>query len=229
MRRFVIGDIHGEHDKLVRLLKKVNFDYNNDSLISLGDVVDRGPKSYEVIEELLKIKNFICVKGNHDSCFEESVRTGKVNMLYDQGGRETLLFYTRSTDCSGDPRRIPQSHIDFFDNQLLYYVDKDNNLFVHGGFDRHRYIEGQPANVLMWDRDLFLAALSYESMNDKTHDFKMKDSFNKIYVGHTPTIYWDSITPIKAANIINIDTGCGKGDFPLTIMNIDDDTFEQVI
>lgn len=47
-------------------------------------------------------------------------------------------------------------------------------------------------------------------MKDNEHPFKIKDTFKHIYVGHTPTIYWDKNTPITAANITNLDTGCGK-------------------
>lgn len=140
MRRFVIGDIHGEYERLIACLKDVDFDYENDQLIQLGDVVDRGAKSYEVVEELLKIKNLIAIRGNHDETWYESVRLGTRNILYDQGGRETLLSYTRA-GCENDPTKIPDTHKEFFKNQLPYYVDENNWCFVHGGFNRHKLIE----------------------------------------------------------------------------------------
>ena len=78
-----------------------------------------------------------------------------------------------------------------------------------------------------------------------TNKNKNKDNFKTIFIGHTPTIYWtakEDITtggiirpkgqpitmPIKAANIWNVDTGCGKGNFPLTIMNPDTEEFWQI-
>lgn len=73
MREFVIGDIHGEYQKLIKCLKAVNFDYQNDKLIQLGDIVDRGPHSYHCIEELKLIKNLILIKGNHDECWFEGL------------------------------------------------------------------------------------------------------------------------------------------------------------
>jgi serine/threonine protein phosphatase 1 len=227
MRKFIIADIHGEYDKLMECLQAVDFDYENDQLIQLGDIVDRGPKSYECVEELLKINNLIAIRGNHDATWMESFETGK-NMLYDQGGRETLLSYTRSTDCENDPTRIPVEHQLFFKNQRNYYIDENKNVFVHGGFNRHQPLEDQQEDesIYYWDRDLFLAALSYEAMKDKTHSFKYKDDINEIFVGHTPTTYWGSSVPMKAANITNLDCGSGKGG-KLVIMNLETKEYFQ--
>lgn len=212
MNTYTIGDIHGEVDKLKGLLKLINFDYENDRLIQLGDVVDRGSSSYEVVEELLKIKNLVAIRGNHDSCWFDYLK-GLPSVLWNQGANETWYSYERNGIK-------PEVHFDFFKNQVNYYIDEDNNLYVHGGFNRHKHIDEQEEHVYYWDRDLFLAALSYESMKDNEHPFKMKDEFNTIFIGHTPTIYWEQTTPIKAANIINVDTGCGKGDYPLTAINV---------
>ncbi len=66
MKRYVIGDIHGRYKALKEVLKKSNFNYDTDKLIVLGDVVDGGVNTYEVVEELLKIKNLIYILGNHD-------------------------------------------------------------------------------------------------------------------------------------------------------------------
>ena len=55
-KTYIIGDIHGVYDKLINCLQQVNFNYESDTLIQLGDVVDRGPDSYLVVEELLKMK-----------------------------------------------------------------------------------------------------------------------------------------------------------------------------
>jgi serine/threonine protein phosphatase 1 len=225
MRTFAIGDIHGEYEKLINILSIVNFDYNEDKLISIGDVVDRGPKSFECVEELLKINHLIAIRGNHDKTWYDSTITGK-NELYSQGGRETLLSYTRN-GCENDPTKIPQTHKDFFKNQLNYYIDVNNNLFIHGGFNRHQLLEEQEEYIFYWDRDLFMSALSNHSMINNQHQFRMKTSFNKIFVGHTPTIYWGFNEPIKALNIWNIDTGCGKGDNFLTIMNVDTEEYFQ--
>lgn len=64
-RDFVVGDIHGEHDLLMVLLKAINFDYLKDRVICTGDLVDRGSKSFEVLK-LLKQPWFFSALGNHE-------------------------------------------------------------------------------------------------------------------------------------------------------------------
>jgi serine/threonine protein phosphatase 1 len=54
-------------------------------------------------------------------------------------------------------------HILTFANQLPYHLDENNNLFVHGGFNRHERLEEQ-GDLLWWDRDLWSQALSYGNM-----------------------------------------------------------------
>lgn len=221
MKTYVIGDLHGELLKLKEALQLVNFDYENDRLISIGDIVDRGQYSYECVEELMKIKNLIAVRGNHDQSWLDYLQgVTAMPALYMQGAKETYISYMEA-------KKDPRIHLNFFLNQLPYFIDENKNLFIHGGFNRHEPLEGQSENVYYWDRDLFLAALSYKSMKRKTHQFKYKDRFSTIFVGHTPTIYWDETTPINAANIWNVDTGCGKGNHPLTIMDVETKEYWQ--
>ena len=243
-RTFIMGDCHGEYDKLMDCLQAVNFDYNNDKLIQLGDLVDHGPDSYLVVEELLKIKNLTAIRGNHDDTFYKSIITGHNNLLFNQGGKETLQSYIKhcnpekeiSYKMSGyltdfELKDYPKSHVDFFKNQLPYYIDEYNNCFVHGGFNRHKLIEETgkthgDISDLWWDRDLWLAARSYNSMIITMYKFKIKNNFNHIYIGHTPTTYHNSKIPLTCANITNLDTGCGKGGL-LTIWNLETKEFKQ--
>lgn len=240
MRRFVMGDIHGDVEKLKAVLKAVNFDYEKDELIQLGDIVDRGLYSYECVEELLKIKNLIAIKGNHDSCFYDSIKFGNPNVLFNQGGKETLQSYIKNcnpekeiffkfsgyhTDFDYDD--YPITHVNFFANQKNYYLDQENNFFVHGGFNRHKLIEEETdQEIFYWDRDFFLAAKSYASMKQNTYPFKIKNNFKEVFIGHTPTTYFGETTPIHVANVWNLDTGCGKGGL-LTIMNIETKEYVQ--
>jgi len=219
MRTFIMGDIHGYLDKLKSVLKVANFDYENDRLIQLGDIIDRGPNSYECIEELLKIKNLISIKGNHDDCWFEYLK-GNKEILWEQGASSTYMSYEKAGVK-------PKVHFDFFSNQKIYYFE-DNILFVHGGFNRHENINAQSKQVLIWDRDLWLAALSYKAMKDHKYPFKMKDNFDHVYIGHTPTIFWDSTVPMTCANITNLDTGAGMGkEGRLTIMDLETKEFWQ--
>lgn len=222
MKTFVIGDIHGEYDKFINCLDHVKFDLDNDQLIQLGDVVDRGPKSFEVVDHLLKFKNLIPIRGNHDVCFLNYLRSGQQNVLWNQGGRETYESYYNN--CDGDIEKFPIEHLLFFKNQLNYYVDENNICFVHAGFKPEYLIYEQPEiSDLYWDRDLWNSALKAEE--SKTPLVTM-NAFKMIYIGHTPTTYYNSKEPMRAANIINLDTGCGKGGL-LTIYNLETGEFYQ--
>lgn len=225
-KTYVIGDIHGELDKFKACLDSVDFDYDNDKLIQLGDVVDRGSDSYGVVEELLKIKNLVTIRGNHDQCWYYSLLTGEQDILWNQGGKETHESYV-----SAGVR--PEVHFDLFKNQVNYYIDEDLNLFIHGGFNRHHLIEDQlEQSDFYWDRDLIMAARSYESMQSSEYKFKIKGSkrgqFKEIFVGHTPVQYFGETKPVKYANIYCLDTGAGKyKEGTVTIMNLETKEYNQ--
>jgi len=237
-KKYVIGDIHGNYLGLIEILKKCNFDYDNDLLITLGDIVDGWPDSFLVIEELLKIKNRIDVVGNHDDFFMKFLNTGINPDGWSQGGLATAKSYAKGVDLDLKvttirkkmvrgfnesyllnliPEDIPESHINFFKRQVRYYKDENNNIFVHGGFDRHFEINECDRDYLIWDRNLFSQALSAKSGKNK---LKFKESnINNIFLGHTSTIAWNTDKPINADIIWNLDTGSGWNG-KLTIMNV---------
>jgi serine/threonine protein phosphatase 1 len=224
MKTYILADIHGEFDKLITCLSSVNFDYENDKLIQLGDVVDRGPDVYSCIEELLKIKNLIAIQGNHDECWLKSLLKGEHDqgLLWRHGAKETYQSYL-------DYGVNPEIHLGFFRNQVKYYIDTERRYFVHGGFNRHYPIDKQlDDTVYTWDRDLFAQALSYQNMTDeaKEYPFKIHGKPKEVFVGHTPTLHWGISIPIQAANIWNLDTGSGKGGL-LTIMNLETKEYWQ--
>jgi hypothetical protein len=102
-RDFIIGDIHGCFDELQKLLSSVAFDHSVDRLISVGDLVDRGPKNIEVLKFFLQHygKSVFAVKGNHDEMFEMNV----LNMM------DTSYEYSSRVDW-GTLRRNGTAWID---------------------------------------------------------------------------------------------------------------------
>ena len=241
---FVIGDIHGCYLGLKQCLERSGFDYDNDMLISLGDICDGWEHVYEVVEELLKIRYLCLIKGNHDSPFLEYMTTGIHPWKWSQGGYGTAKSYLRQigkedmitpTSPNGayitplNPGDIPESHRQFFNSQIAYFIDDQNRLFTHGGFNRHFSIKEQPGYIFEWDRDLWLSALSFNSMNRsiaKKAKFKIKDNFSEVFIGHTSTIQWGDLKPMKCANIWNLDQGAGWYG-KLTIMNVDTHEYWQ--
>jgi len=222
MRRFVMGDIHGEYEYLVDVLKKSGFDYGEDLLIQLGDLVDRGPEPFKCIEELMKIKNTVFIKGNHDECFM-IWRATKKHPLGDHpfNGVWPTLKAWESLELSMKYDVVYR----FFKKQVPYHITEDNIMFVHGGFPIDVPLEEIDDHTFMWDRDLVKLTTVGDQFTEG-YVVPTLNNFKRIYLGHTPTIYWDTFTPMNGCGVWNIDTGCGKGG-PLTIMNIDTGEYWQ--
>lgn len=237
-----MGDIHGGYKALMQCLERSKFDYEKDILIQLGDITDGWSEVYETVEELLKIKNLITIRGNHDDWFVQWLNKGIHPQIWDQGGYGTLLSYCRNLDKKLQeipggyttnliPEDIPESHIKFFKDQENYYT-LNNNLFVHGGFNRHFDIDDEmfnSKNVLIWDRDLWKSALGFKAMMrgvQKYHQFKNVNKFDTIFIGHSSTVMWGEEIPMKAANIWNLDTGAGFNG-KLTIMDVETKEYWQ--
>lgn len=204
-RLIAIGDIHGEIDKLNSLLEQLNL-IESDTVIFLGDYIDRGKNSKEVITRLINLSksvNCIFLKGNHEDMLLKILKTKKEEDIEHwllSGGAETFDNY------GGFPE-IFNNHRDFFENLKPYYMT-DKYLFVHAGVDPQKStIEEQSEDDLFWIRAEFL---------NKPHKFKQK-----IIFGHTPFK-----KPLILEDKIGIDTGCGKEpNLHLTAFICDDETF----
>jgi serine/threonine protein phosphatase 1 len=230
-----MGDIHGAAKALRQCLERSAFDNENDILIQVGDGVDGFSEVYECVEILLQMKNLITLKGNHDDWFLEFIRTGYHPTGWNFGGKETALSYLKLTDrerliqrgregykTALDPKDIPQSHHRFFESQKLYHIDDGGNCYVHAGFNRFLSFAKQHSETFYWDRELWLAALDYHTMkrrNPAMDPFINVIEFHEIYIGHTPTMNWETDKPMRAVNVLNVDTGSRQGG-RLTIMDV---------
>ena len=227
-RVFCVGDIHGGYKALVQVLEAVNFDYDNDMLISLGDVTDGWPEVAECIELLMTIKNLIYIKGNHDEWTERflklTLKTGPSTfnyMWYTQGGEATYKSYF-------DKPELVEKHLKFLSEAKLYHVDDENRLFLHAGLDpdididkqKHMDVGQSEGNaVYYWDR-LFWRHVVHNHRYGKEGGL-VWDKYKEIYIGHTPTIYdFDHGNPVNIGNVWNMDTGATY-DGKLSIMDID--------
>lgn len=222
MKRFVIGDIHGNIDALHQCLSFSKFNYNDDKLIVLGDTCDGFPFVKECFDELLKIKNLIHVLGNHDSWSLEwytnsaVVKTPK-NIWFKQGGEETIKSY------GGIWGAMNQEHLELLKNSPLYHVEDDKYLFVHGGINpNQKNMNKQNRDTLLWDRDLIVSA-KYKHYKNPNYKY---GGWEKIYVGHTTTECYNSFEPLTFCNVSMLDTGAGWSG-KLTIMDIDTNEFWQ--
>ena len=62
---YAMSDLHGCYDKYIKMLEKINFS-NNDTLYVLGDIVDRGADGIKILQDIMKRKNVVALRGNHD-------------------------------------------------------------------------------------------------------------------------------------------------------------------
>lgn len=201
-RRFVIGDIHGNYKALMQVLNKVKFDYKKDLLIIIGDVVDGYNCSYQVVEELLKIKNKIFVIGNHDVWWMNHMANGWAEYIWlSQGGKETRESYKSKGYTY---KKLPKGHKKFF-NKGVYYYELDNMLFVHGGFDYPTMPKDCTTENLTWDRTLI----------ERMYNGLKIEEYKTIFIGHTTTEN-EGAKPIIVnnyddtfASLIQIDCGAG--------------------
>ncbi len=217
MKRYVVGDIHANYKALKQVFKRAKFDYEKDEIIIIGDVVDGYSCSFEVVEELLKIKNKIFIIGNHDVWWMNHMANGWADELWlMQGGRATRESY----ESHGyNYKKLPEEHKDFF-NSGVYWYEVDEMLFVHGGFDYPKHPKDCDVYDLTWDRELIERMLN---------GLKIKE-WKKIFVGHTTTENIDSKPSIidyhegKFAKLIKVDCGAGWNG-RLCLFNIDTEEY----
>jgi serine/threonine protein phosphatase 1 len=216
-RKFVIGDIHGHYKALKKVLGNAGFNSGTDLLISLGDIVDHGPQPIEAIEELMGFDHFIHILGNHDDWCYQYLKYGRKTVSWtSQGGRVTVEAYIKNP-------LFKERHARFLENAKLYYIDDENRLFVHAGYDWRRSFESQKyeKDILLWNRTLFDASFVYQRKG------KLFDEFKEIFIGHTPTQIMGKDEPINASNVWMLDTGISSIGY-LTLMDIETKQFWQV-
>jgi len=217
---FVIGDIHAAALAVRQVLEKMPLQ-ENDTLIFLGDYVDGWSQSAQVIDYLIELSeqyNCIFIKGNHDIWCEDWLNNGTINKTWEfHGGKSTMESYAVYND---DEKK---KHLLFFNHMKNYYVDEKNRLFIHAGFASMHGPEKEPyASNYSWDRTLWEMALTMDKRIKKDSKLYPKRLllYKEIYIGHTPTLYYDETIPMQGCNVWNMDTGAaftGK----LTAMNID--------
>jgi serine/threonine protein phosphatase 1 len=215
-RTLVIGDIHGGLKALLQLMKRAEIK-PEDRLIFLGDYVDGWSDSANVVSYLIefaKQNTCIFVRGNHDDLTHRWLKTGEMNDQWLQhGGQSSIDAYRQFSDSE------KQQHIEFFDQMVNYYIDKDHRLFVHAGFTNQKGPEQEyTPTPFYWDRTLWEMAMSVDPSlkpGDKFYP-KRLELFSEIFIGHTPVTRIGESMPVNFANVTNMDTGAAfKGRISL--------------
>jgi serine/threonine protein phosphatase 1 len=200
---FAIGDIHGcfeELRSLVHFCSKSAGDIEHDFLL-LGDYVDRGPASRDVIGYLMREQaaapsRFRCLRGNHDEMLSIAANRyrsdAELIQWWANGGETTLEAYR-----IGDPSDMPADHLAWI-RALPVCLHHGNRFFVHAGIRPGIPLGDQSEDDMLWIREPFLSSEAWHGA--------------LVIHGHTPTA---TGVPDVRSNRINLDTGACFGG-PLT-------------
>ena len=153
---YAIADLHGRFDlptaafdAIVKHAAERSF-----KIITLGDYVDRGPQSRQIIDHLMAAQemgvSLICLKGNHEDMMVETLRKPlHPNWWIDNGGGQTLISYGHERSGNYTPEVVPEDHIVWLENLPLMHIDA-HRIFVHAGVDRFKPLDQQDSQVLLW-------------------------------------------------------------------------------
>jgi serine/threonine protein phosphatase 1 len=148
---YVIPDLHGRHDLLSEALADIaaRADGEAGAIITIGDYVDKGPESKQVIDLMSGVSEgwrLIALKGNHDAMMVQALRDpSKMASWIEKGGDTALASY------GGDPAAVPQAHIAWLDGLPLMHVD-NHRIYVHAGVDPGIPLSEQSEATLLWKR-----------------------------------------------------------------------------
>jgi serine/threonine protein phosphatase 1 len=200
---FAIGDIHGCFEELRALLdicRSSASDVAHDFLF-LGDYVDRGPASDQVIAFLMREQagapsRFRCLMGNHDQMLYRAADPGRSDadliQWWANGGEQTLDAYGID-----DPSDLPAEHLAWM-RALPLHISDAHRLFVHAGVRPGVALDAQSGDDMLWIREPFLSSPLWHGA--------------LVIHGHTPT---KTRAPDVRTNRVNLDTGACFGG-PLT-------------
>jgi serine/threonine protein phosphatase 1 len=149
---YVIPDIHGRYDLLSEGLADIAAHSAGKAgvIVTIGDYVDKGPESKQVIDRLLSGVaegwRLVTLKGNHDAMMAQALRDpSKMAWWIEKGGDTALESY------GGDPAAVPQTHIAWLDGLRLMHVD-NHRVYVHAGVDPAVPLSEQSEATLLWKR-----------------------------------------------------------------------------
>lgn len=203
-RTLAIGDVHGCDTALATLLDLVA-PASEDMVVFLGDLVDRGPGSKQVLDSVLALKDLcrvIVILGNHEEMMLCALNGLDWRLWLEFGGAETMESY----GCN--KRAIPQSHIQLMETALPYW-ETPSHIFVHANLQPDVPLAKQPGDWLRW--------------NHLTGHERPFDPDRRVVCGHTPQKHG---YPLVFPGWVGIDTFAHGGGW-LTCLDVDCDWVYQ--
>jgi hypothetical protein len=203
-RTIVIGDIHGCYDELMALLEKVDLGAS-DRVVSVGDLITKGPKSREVLQLFMNDARFSTVIGNHDLALRRHWNGEDINLKPAQ------------KEAHKELKAGKDAYTNFL-NRLPFMIDLDTHLVVHAGLRPNVELYSQTTGDLTRLRTLGPNRESEEGT-----------PWYHVYYGDKTVLFghWPAPEPRRGKKAIGLDTGCVYG-YNLTAYIIETNEFVSV-
>lgn len=214
---YAVGDIHGCYNLLMNRLNEIGFDFDNDLLVAVGDLVDRGTQNQECVN-LIDQPWFTSVKGNHEDLTIMGLINPSYYQCHIQNGGEWFyeLEYTTQQDIVKKLKSLPIALEVSHNGKKFGFVhghieQNDWNDFKAelNNFDQAQYIINRkrfPSELAMWGR---------ERLDSDNKQYTHVTGVDAVIMGHTVTQ-----KPCKRDNCYYIDTGAVHWG-TLTILNLE--------
>ena len=231
-RTFAIGDIHGDLASFLTLLDRLPPLTSDDTMIFLGDYVDRGPDSAGVIAHVRELQEespakVIALRGNHEDAWLQIVDRGWPEFVFPRqnGCLECYRSFTGGAPPREDQLPMPEELEAMFEGSFLpkdvvewmrelpYFYEDEHAIYVHAGIKR---TDGEfphpsavePKRALLWlrDRDFFENYRGKLVVFGHTTTRTLPNELST-YTPEDPTDMW------AGPACVGLDTACGKGGF----------------
>jgi diadenosine tetraphosphatase ApaH/serine/threonine PP2A family protein phosphatase len=203
-RTIVIGDIHGCFDELEDMLAQVQLG-PDDRLISVGDLITKGPKNREVLDLFMSDPRFSAVMGNHDLALRRKWNGEKVKLKDSQKPTNKEL------------KKDKERYLKFL-NSLPFMIDLGTHLVVHAGIRPGVALHSQTSEDLTELRSMG----KKRTARDGTPWYDVYEGEKVVLFGH-----WPAAQPRRGKQAIGLDTGCVYGN-ELTAYIIETGEFKTV-
>ena len=201
-RIFVMSDIHGQYDLFLKMLDKIKLK-REDLLVIIGDICDRGKKSYEIYMKCIKMiklgYNLKFILGNHEDMLLEDLENDYPIRYETEYSVFRNSKYFENKDMKDWHEENFLEEIEWLVKWLKncpLVISGNENIFVHAGLDLNKGLEKQEKETVLWTREEFWLVENVE-----LEEYKGKN----IYFGHTPNI--NGRVSKKTDRIKGIDCG----------------------
>lgn len=202
-RRIITGDIHGCFNTLKTLLEQGVKITKEDSLYFVGDYIDRGPRSREVLDYLIDLKwrgfAVFPIRGNHEDMMLKAMEDpAYLQAWFNNGAEYTLRSFDIPEECIFDYecfRHILPRYIKFLET-MPYYIEEEDFILCHAGLNFEALNPLRDIDSMLWIRDFY-----YDGS---------KVAGKRIIHGHTPVPLEELNVslPDKKRKVVNLDAGC---------------------